>query len=95
MHALAHADDPVRVAELYGKVLKEVCDLCYVAEGTAVALGLPFEAAEAEVHNSNMSKDPPTGPNQKAVKGKSYFKADMGKFVSIIEAEVSDHGDGT
>jgi hypothetical protein len=40
-----------------------------------------------------MSKDPPKGPNQKAVKGDLYFPADMTKFVSIIESEASheDH----
>jgi predicted HAD superfamily Cof-like phosphohydrolase len=90
LHALAHADDPMRVAELLQRVLKEVCDLCYVAEGTAIALGLPFAEAADEVHRSNMSKDPPGGPNQKAVKGESYFKADMSKFVSIIEAEAEE-----
>jgi predicted HAD superfamily Cof-like phosphohydrolase len=77
----------VRAAELLGNVLKEVCDLCYVAEGTAVAFGLPFAAAFDEVHRSNMSKDPPKGPNQKAVKGDSYFKANMAQFVGIIESE--------
>lgn len=87
--ALAHADDPVRVNELLQNVLKEVADLCYVAEGTAVAFGLPFEAAVEEVHRSNMSKDPPTAPNQKAKKGASYFKADMAKLIGIVEG-VSD-----
>ncbi len=83
----------MRAAELLAKVLKEVADLCYVAEGTAVAFGLPFAAAFDEVHRSNMSKDPPKGANQKAVKGDSYFKADMAQFVSIIEGESHEDHD--
>lgn len=93
LHALAHATDPVRIAELLGNVLKESCDLAYVAEGTAIALGLPFAAAFDEVHRSNMSKDPPKGPNQKAAKGDSYFRANMTKFVSIIEGESHEDHD--
>ena len=88
--ALAHADDPARVNELLQKVLKEVCDLCYVSEGTAVAFGLPFDAAYDEVHRSNMSKDPPTGPNKKAVKGDAYFKADMARLIGVVEGESDD-----
>ena len=91
LNALTYADDPIRAAELLRNVLKEAVDLCYVAEGTAVALGLPFDAAYDEVHRSNMSKTPPAGPHQKAQKGSTYFKADMEKFVRIIEArEVSE-----
>ena len=84
--ALAHAKDPRRVNELLQKVLKETIDLCYVAEGTAVALGMPFEEAYDEVHRSNMSKTP-NGPYAKPTKGPTYFDADMSKFVSIIEED--------
>lgn len=35
---------------------KELADLVYVAVGTAVQMGLPFDAILAEVHRSNMSK---------------------------------------
>jgi predicted HAD superfamily Cof-like phosphohydrolase len=98
LHALAHADNPVRVAELLGKVLKEVVDLCYVAEGTAVAFGLPFDAAYAEVHRSNMSKlgadgKPIMRNDGKVMKGPNYVEADMEQFIAIIESEESheDH----
>lgn len=67
-------------------LLKELADLRYVVEGTAVSLGLPFEAAYAEVHRSNMTKDPVTGG--KAVKGAGYSPADMHQFVhDLIEQE--------
>jgi predicted HAD superfamily Cof-like phosphohydrolase len=90
LHALAHADDPVRIAELLGNVLKESCDLAYVAEGTAIALGLPFDRAYDEVHRSNMSKTPARdGVHEKPSKGPNYFKANMGQFVAIIESEAS------
>src|SRR5438128_5373002 len=47
---------PDQFTELYRRLLKELADLRYVVEGTAVALGLPIEDAYAEVHRSNMSK---------------------------------------
>jgi predicted HAD superfamily Cof-like phosphohydrolase len=95
LHALAHADNPVRVAELLAKVLKEAIDLCYVAEGTAIAFGLPFDRAYDEVHRSNMSKlgadgKPIVRSDGKVLKGPNYFEADMGQFVHIIESEASD-----
>jgi predicted HAD superfamily Cof-like phosphohydrolase len=89
LQALCYADDPVRCVELMQKVLKETIDLCYVVEGTAIALGLPFEAAYDEVHRSNMSKTP-AGPGTKPTKGPNYFDADMSRFVSIIEGESHD-----
>jgi predicted HAD superfamily Cof-like phosphohydrolase len=37
-------------------VLKELCDLVYVAVGTAEALDLDFDTAFTRVHNNNMLK---------------------------------------
>jgi len=87
LNALSYADKPERVVELLRNILKESIDLCYVAEGTAVALGLPFEAAYEEIHRSNMSKTPAADPAAKPTKGPHYFAADMSKFVSIIESK--------
>ncbi len=79
---LANATDPDAVVEILRNVLKEAIDLCYVAEGAAVAFGLPFEAAFEEVHASNMSKTP--NGQDKPTKGPSYFAADMARFVPDI-----------
>lgn len=87
LEALTYADDPLRVVVLLQNILKEIVDLCYVAEGTAIALGLPFDAAYAEVHRSNMTKTPGKTPNSKAIKGPSYSEADMSRLVNIIESE--------
>ena len=37
-------------------ILKECCDLVYVAVGTAVAFGMNFDEAFKRVHASNMAK---------------------------------------
>ena len=39
-----------------------LADIVYVAVGTAVTYGLPFDAVFAEVHRSNMTKFLPDGP---------------------------------
>jgi len=67
---------------VYRDLLKELADLRYVVEGTAVSLGLPIEEAYAEVHRSNMSKLgedglPVTRDDGKVLKGPNYTPADM------------------
>lgn len=83
---LARSKDPQESVELYRKVLKELCDLIYVAEGCAVSLGLPIADAYSEVHRSNMSKLGEDGrpiyrEDGKVLKGPGYFAADMDQFV--------------
>lgn len=39
-------------------VIDAVCDLLYVVIGTAVEMGLPLQRFFAEVHRSNMTKEP-------------------------------------
>ena len=73
-----------KIMATLGLLLKELADLRYVVEGTAVAFGLPFEEAFEEVHRSNMSKTPPDEPGQKAVKGPWYSKADVVRFIPQI-----------
>jgi len=53
------------------KIADGIADVVYVAVGTAVAYGVPFDAVFAEVHRSNMTKDndPAKG---KLVKGPGY-----------------------
>ncbi len=38
------------------KAADGLCDLVYVALGTAVMMGVPFDACWAEVHRANMTK---------------------------------------
>lgn len=47
-------------------------DRAYVLLGDAVAAGLPAEKLFAEVHRSNMTKEPDSAGSGKAVKGASY-----------------------
>ena len=73
-----------------GRLLKELCDLRYVVEGTAVSYGLPIDEAYVEVHRSNMSKlgvdgKPIVREDGKVLKGPDYFPPDMGKFVIVVE----------
>lgn len=71
-------------------LLKALCDLAYTVEGAAVAFGLDFEGAFAEVHRSNMSKlgedgRPIKRGDGKVLKGPNYQEADMAKFVPVLE----------
>lgn len=83
LEALLRTQDPDETVRLLRLLLKELCDLRYVVEGTAVAFGLPFEAAYREVHRSNMTKQPGP-PGGKAVKGSEYEDADIDQFVPAI-----------
>jgi predicted HAD superfamily Cof-like phosphohydrolase len=47
-----------------------LADIVYVAIGTAVTYGLPFDAIFAEVHRSNMTKFGPDGPELRREDGK-------------------------
>lgn len=86
---LIYAEDPKLVLAHLRALLKELADLRYVTEGCAVALGLPIEAAFAEVHRSNMSKlggdgKPVYRADGKVLKGPNYWAPDMSKFVPAI-----------
>lgn len=67
----------------FPNLLKELCDLQYVVDGTYLACGLGAlkDASFAEVHRSNMTKvNPPVVINGKVKKGPNYRPADMGQF---------------
>lgn len=66
-------------AEAKGQLVKELVDVLYVVYGTLYHLGVDADAAFAEVHRSNMSKD--ANPHGKAIKGPNYVKADMRRVV--------------
>lgn len=83
MEKLIRTKDPDEAVRVFRLLLKELCDLRYVVEGTAVAYGLPFEEAYAEVHASNMTKT--AGPlGGKAIKGPEYRAANVDQFVPDI-----------
>lgn len=87
--ALTKATDPNAIIELYRALLKELADLRYVVEGTAVTLGLPIEEAFAAVHESNLSKFsgdylPPIDKHGKFPKGPNYQPPDMAALVPDI-----------
>jgi predicted HAD superfamily Cof-like phosphohydrolase len=94
LHALLGKQSAEESLATLGNLLKELCDLRYVLDGTAVSLGLPYADAYREVHRSNMSKlqggaikAKSNGQFAKVAKG-TYTPADMSKFIPpIIEGE--------
>jgi predicted HAD superfamily Cof-like phosphohydrolase len=67
-------------------LLKEIADLRYVAGGLAVALGMELEAADAAVHESNMSKlgddgKPVRRDDGKVLKGPNYRAPNLHNMV--------------
>lgn len=73
-----------RILDSYRALLKELADLRCQIDGAAVTFGLDIEGAFHEVHRSNMTKDHPTVPGGKLVKGERYEEADMEQFVPPI-----------
>lgn len=65
-------------------LLKELCDLIYVAIGYAVTFGWDIEEAFKRVHESNMSKlkDATFREDGKLNKGPHYQPADLSDLVS-------------
>jgi predicted HAD superfamily Cof-like phosphohydrolase len=80
---------------IMARLLKELCDLQYVLQGTADSLGLGavFEQAYHEVHRSNMSKLDADGKpikresDGKVLKGPLYYPPDMEQFINIFNHE--------
>lgn len=69
------------------EMLDALCDMRYVADGTALRLGYGqiFPAAFAEVHGSNMSKledgKPVTNEAGRVIKGKDYKRPNLAQFL--------------
>lgn len=63
------------------QIAKELADVVYIACGTALTYGIPFDDVFAEVHRSNMSKIGPEGPVRRAdgkiMKGPYYSPANV------------------
>lgn len=88
LNNLIYAQNFAAVDEVLRRLLKELADLRYVVEGTAVTFGLPIDAAYAEVHRSNMSKLGEDGKpiyrhDNKVLKGPNYREPDMEQFIPI------------
>lgn len=62
-------------------VAKEICDVMYVAIGTAVAFNIDIDNAFKEVHRSNMSKEVAAKVGGKVQKGLSYVPANLTEAV--------------
>ena len=72
----AHAEgDLVAAADAWA-------DRAYVLFGDAVAAGLPAAALFAEVHRSNMTKEPVAGESGKARKGPGYTPPDLAAILA-------------
>ena len=64
-------------------MLKELCDLVYVAVGTSVSFGYSFDDGFKSVHISNMTKDGSINNNGKITKGPSYKEPEeLGRFIN-------------
>lgn len=67
---------------------KELADLIYVVEGTAVEMGGDLDAVFNEVHESNMSKlgadgKPVYREDGKVLKGPDYFEPDIATVLGL------------
>lgn len=90
-----HGANHDAVVESMQRLVKEVCDLLYVTEGTLVAFGV-YPAAYDAVHASNMSKlgddgKPVRRADGKALKGPNYKPVNPEQmFPSIIDGTVEE-----
>lgn len=78
------------------RLAKELADLRYVVEGSALEFGIPFDAVYSEVHRSNMSKlgrdgKPVRRHDGKVLKGPDYTEADVLLALGIINMKENDH----
>ena len=88
--SLLNAHTPEDVLDCYARLLKELADLRYVVEGTAVSFALPIDEAYLAVHESNMSKvgdggQPIRDVGGKVLKGPNYKSPAIYQFVPTIE----------
>lgn len=74
------ATTPQALRTAKAHLTKEIIDIIYTLYGTLEILGVDADAAFAEVHRSNMSKES-SGPATKAVKGPNFQPAQMEQFI--------------
>ena len=79
--------DAMAAGDVVG-IADAVADIVYVAVGTAVTYGIPFDAVLAEVHISNMTKV--NSPAEaKLVKGPGYRPPDVAGVLAEATAEAT------
>lgn len=78
-YLLAQDTDPATLRATKANLVKELIDVLQVTYGFLHLMNVDANAAFAEVHRSNMSKNP--NPGGKAVKGPGYTVAQMERFV--------------
>ena len=72
-----------QILNAHTHMLKELCDLVYVAVGTSVSFGYSFDDGFKSVHTSNMTKDGSINNNGKITKGPSYKEPEeLGMFIN-------------
>lgn len=80
------------------EMIDALCDLNYVADGTAVAMGLDLEPFSHEIHRSNMSKlgadgRPRVREDGKIQKSDLYSPPDVARVLDVVRAlEVASCG---
>ncbi len=84
LDVLASTEHPDQVTAHLRALLKELADLRYVLEGTAVSFGLPIDEAFAAVHASNMTKTGTKDSGGKVLKGPDYVAPNMEPFVPDV-----------
>lgn len=89
LRAAASKNDIVSIADA-------LADIVYVACGTAVTYGIPFDRVFAEVHRSNMTKFGPDGPflrdDGKIMKGPGYEPPDIaGSLARDLPSQQCQH----
>ncbi len=73
------------------KIADALADIVYVAVGTAVTYGIPFDAVFAEVHRSNMTKA--NAPDEaKLVKGPGYEPPRIAELLGLGDEPAIDVG---
>ena len=72
-----------QILNAHTHMLKELCDLVYVAVGTSVSFGYSFDDGFKSVHTSNMTKDGSINNSGKITKGPSYKEPEeLGRFIN-------------
>lgn len=73
-----------------------LADVVYVSYGTALTYGIDLDRVLAEVHRSNLTKEPPAEPGGKARKGPAYTPPDVaGVLMRQLPLPLApDEGDG-
>ncbi len=73
-----YEQDPDLKQNMVG-IVDALGDILYLVIGTFVELGVDHEPIFNAIHESNMSKNQPSRPQGKPIKGANYFKPNIAK----------------